>query len=570
MLHELRIHSLALIDELHLDLSARHCGLTVLTGETGAGKSIILQAVNLLTGGRGSSTWVRSDRDQAVIEAIFTLAASNQAAQDLLAEHGLQDEASGQCMIRRLLHKDGRSRLFVNDQGVTAKLAAELSSHLVNIASQHDQQQLLNARSHLDFLDSYGELWELRQSYSADYQRWRQAAEALKALREREADKEQQHEFLRLQVEEIAKIKPRPQEDEALIRERDQLKSSEMLLQGVGAAERRLNAAQDLLVEIKKKLDQAVLLDAELAPLAERVTAAGFELEDIAALAAKYLADLPTDTSRLELIAGRLADLKQLQRKYGPSLEDVLSFAESAAQELELLDNMEEQIRRAEREAAKLLHQAEQSAVALSRARAAAGERMAVQMEAELASLNFPQASFVVGLQKVGLQKKDAEEGENLRPSGTDEVEFLFSANPGEPPKPLSRIVSGGELSRMMLAMKCLLARRDEVATVIFDEVDAGIGGQTAEAVAAKISELAGHHQVICITHLPQIAARADLHFKVEKQVNEGRTSTGISLLDEAARHAELARMLDGEQANAQTHAYVRELMARKHRSADS
>ena len=565
MLHELRIHSLALIDELHLDLSSRHCGLTVLTGETGAGKSIILQAVNLLTGGRGASTWVRSDRDQAIIEAIFTLAASNQAAQLLLEEHGLQDEAGGQCLIRRLLHKDGRSRLFVNDQGVTAKLAAELSSHLVNIASQHDQQQLLNARSHLDFLDSYGELWELRQSYRADYQRWRQAAETLKTLREREAGKEQQHEFLRLQVEEIAKIKPQPQEDEALIRERDQLKASEMLLQSVGAAERQLNAAQGLLVEIKKKLDQAVLLDTELSPLAERVTATGFELEDMAALSAKYLADLPTDTSRLELIAGRLADLKQLQRKHGPALEDVLRFAEKAAQELELLDNMEEQIRRAEKEAAKLLHQAEQSAGALSQARAAAGERMAVQMEAELASLNFSQASFVVGL-----QSNDAKKGENLRSNGLDEVEFLFSANPGEPPKPLSRIVSGGELSRMMLAMKCLLARRDEVETVIFDEVDAGIGGQTAEAVAAKISELAGHHQVICITHLPQIAARADLHFKVEKQVKQGRTSTGISLLDEEARRAELARMLDGERASAQTHAYVRELMARKFRSADS
>ena len=553
MLHELRIHSLALIDELHLDLSSRHCGLTVLTGETGAGKSIILQAVNLLTGGRGASTWVRSDRDQAIIEAIFTLAASNQAAQLLLEEHGLQDETSGQCIIRRLLHKDGRSRLFVNDQGVTAKLAAELSSNLVNIASQHDQQQLLNARRHLDFLDSYGELWELRHSYSVDYQRWRQAAEALKALREREASKEQQHEFLRLQVEEIAKINPQPQEDEALIRERDQLKASEMLLQSVGAAERQLNAAQGLLVEIKKKLDQAVLLDTELSPLAERVTATGFELEDMAALSAKYLADLPTDTSRLELIAGRLADLKQLQRKHGPALEDVLRFAEKAAQELELLDNMEEQIRRAEKEAAKLLHQAEQSAGALSQARAAAGERMAVQ------------ASFVVGL-----QSNDAKKGENLRSNGLDEVEFLFSANPGEPPKPLSRIVSGGELSRMMLAMKCLLARRDEVETVIFDEVDAGIGGQTAEAVAAKISELAGHHQVICITHLPQIAARADLHFKVEKQVKQGRTSTGISLLDEEARRAELARMLDGERASAQTHAYVRELMARKFRSADS
>lgn len=565
MLHELRIQNLALIDTLHLDLSSRESGLTVLTGETGAGKSIILQAVNLLTGGRGSSTWVRSDSDQAAIEAVFSLAPANQNLQNLLAEHGLQDEASGQCIIRRILHKDGRSRLFVNDQGVTAKLAAELSSHLVNIASQHDQQQLLNARTHLDFLDSYGELGELRQNYSADYQRWRQAAEALKMLHEREANREQQHEFLRLQVEEIAKIQPQPQEDEALIRERDQLKSSEMLLQSVGAAERQLNAAQDLLVEIKKKLDQAVLLDTDLAPLAERATAAGFELEDLAAIAGKYLSDLPTDTSRLELIANRLTDLKQLQRKYGPTLEDVLGFAEKAAAELEVLDNMEEQIRRAEKEAASLLKKAQESAAKLSQARSEAATKMAAQMEAELASLNFPQAVF-----EVAVVRPEGSSAETLRPSGCDEVEFLFSANPGEPAKPLSRIVSGGELSRMLLAMKCLLARRDQVATVIFDEVDAGIGGQTAEAVAGKISELAGHHQVLCITHLPQIAARADLHFKVAKQVILGRTSTGITLLSDAERHAELARMLDGEQASAQTHAYVRELMARKSRSTDS
>ncbi len=568
MLHALRIHSLALIDSLHLDLSARANGLTVLTGETGAGKSIILQAVNLLTGGRGSSTWVRSDSEQATIEAVFAVAASNQALQQLLKEHGLEDAASSQCIFRRILHKDGRSRLFINDQGVTAKLAAELSAHLVNIASQHDQQQLLNARSHLDFLDSYGELWEQRHRHASIYQRWRQAADTLQELREREANREQQHEFLRLQVEEISKINPQPQEDEVLIRERDQLKSSEMLLQGLGAAERQLNAAQDLLVDIKKKLDQAVLLDKELSPLAERVTAAGFELEDMAALAAKYLAELPTDTSRLELIAGRLADLKQLQRKYGPTLEDVLNFAEKAAKDLEVLDNMEEQIRRAEKEAASLLLQAEHSAAALSQARSEAARRMAAQMEAELASLNFARTSFVVSLHNPESRGEMLPVG--LRATGWDEVEFLFSANPGEPPKALSRIVSGGELSRMMLAMKCLLARRDQVATVIFDEVDAGIGGQTAEAVAAKISELAGHHQVLCITHLPQIAARADLHFKVEKQVQEGRTSTGISLLTDAERHAELARMLDGEQASAQTHAYVRELMARKSRSADS
>ncbi|NQS70610.1 MAG: DNA repair protein RecN [Desulfobulbaceae bacterium] len=561
MLHELRIQSLALIDTLHLDFSARDAGLIVLTGETGAGKSIILQAVNLLTGGRGSSTWVRSDSEQAAIEAVFTMDATNSTLHTLLEEQGLDDTASsGQCIFRRILYKDGRSRLFINDQAVTAKLAAELSTHLVNIASQHDQQQLLNARSHLDFLDSYGELWNMRQHVADQYQQWRQAANALQELRQREADKEQQHDFLRFQLEEIGKIKPQTGEDEALIRERDQLKASVALVHNVGAAARQLSEAQDNLTEAKKSLEQAAALDAALLPLAERTASAGFELEDISDLAARYLADLPTDTSRLELIAGRLADLKLLQRKYGPTLAEVLAFAEKAAQELADLESMEEQIQCQEKETAALLQVLEQSAGRLSRARSEAARKMVAQMESELASLSFTQAKFVVSLQ-------GSREDHRVRASGWDEVEFLFSANPGEPPKALSRIASGGELSRLLLAMKCLLARRDQVDTVIFDEVDAGIGGQAAEAVAGKISELAGHHQVICITHLPQIAARADLHFKVEKQVAQGRTSTEISLLDEEQRLAELARMLDGEQASAQTHAYVRELVARKLRS---
>ena len=554
MLQELRIRNLALIDQLNLSWPASEPGLTVLTGETGAGKSIILQALNLLTGGRGAGAWVREGCDQASIEAVFAVAADNPVLPRLLEEHGLEADASGLCIVRRSLSKEGRSRLFVNDQSMTAKFAAELSSHLVNIAGQHDQQQLLQAKSHLDFLDSYGELAGLRTRYAASYAAFREARAALQTLKEREAGKEREREFLRLQVEEIQKIQPEPGEDEALIRERDRLKSSEALLEHMNGAERQLGEAENLLVTVKKQLEQAAALDADLTPLAERVSAAGFEVEDLAAAVDKYLNQLPTDTSRLESIAARLGDLKQLQRKFGPTLDEVLVFAEKATQELDILDNMDAEIHRAEKAEARLQAQAEADAAVLSQARQEAAVRLSARMEAELDSLNFVQAVFQVARR----------EAAQLGPTGRDEVEFLFSANPGEPVKPLARIVSGGELSRMLLAMKCLLARRDAVDTVIFDEIDTGIGGQTAEAVAEKIGELAGHHQVLCITHLPQIAARADLHFRVEKAVSGGRTTTGITQLDEEERQAELARMLDGEQASAETHAYVRELLARK------
>ncbi len=554
MLQELRIRNLALIDQLNLSWPASEPGLTVLTGETGAGKSIILQALNLLTGGRGAGAWVREGCDQASIEAVFAVAADNPVLPRLLEEHGLEADASGLCIVRRSLSKEGRSRLFVNDQSMTAKFAAELSSHLVNIAGQHDQQQLLQAKSHLDFLDSYGELSGLRTRYAASYAAFREARAALQTLKEREAGKEREREFLRLQVEEIQKIQPEPGEDEALIRERDRLKSSEALLEHMNGAERQLGEAENLLVTVKKQLEQAAALDADLTPLAERVSAAGFEVEDLAAAVDKYLNQLPTDTSRLESIAARLGDLKQLQRKFGPTLDEVLAFAEKATRELDILDNMDAEIHRAEKAEARLQAQAEADAAVLSQARQEAAVRLSARMEAELDSLNFVQAVFQVA----------RHEAAQLGPTGRDEVEFLFSANPGEPVKPLARIVSGGELSRMLLAMKCLLARRDAVDTVIFDEIDTGIGGQTAEAVAEKIGELAGHHQVLCITHLPQIAARADLHFRVEKAVSGGRTTTGITQLDEEERQAELARMLDGEQASAETHAYVRELLARK------
>ena len=554
MLQELRIRNLALIDQLNLSWPASEPGLTVLTGETGAGKSIILQALNLLTGGRGAGAWVREGCDQASIEAVFAVAADNPVLPRLLEEHGLEADASGLCIVRRSLSKEGRSRLFVNDQSMTAKFAAELSSHLVNIAGQHDQHQLLQAKSHLDFLDSYGELAGLRTRYAASYAAFREARAALQTLKEREAGKEREREFLRLQVEEIQKIQPEPGEDEALIRERDRLKSSEALLEHMNGAERQLGEAENLLVTVKKQLEQAAALDADLTPLAERVSAAGFEVEDLAAAVDKYLNQLPTDTSRLESIAARLGDLKQLQRKFGPTLDEVLAFAEKATRELDILDNMDAEIHRAEKAEARLQAQAEADAAVLSQARQEAAVRLSARMEAELDSLNFVQAVFQVARR----------EAAQLGPTGRDEVEFLFSANPGEPVKPLARIVSGGELSRMLLAMKCLLARRDAVDTVIFDEIDTGIGGQTAEAVAEKIGELAGHHQVLCITHLPQIAARADLHFRVEKAVSGGRTTTGITQLDEEERQAELARMLDGEQASAETHAYVRELLARK------
>lgn len=558
MLQELRVQNLALIDTLHLDLSVQPTGLIVLTGETGAGKSIILQAINLLTGGRGTASWVRGDSDQADIEAVFAVRPDHAEMHALLDEHALAD--GEHCIVRRVLTREGRSRLYVNDRAVTARLAAELTAHLVNIASQHDQQQLLNARFHLDYLDLFADLWDQRQRFGQLYRHWQQAAQELRQLREREQDKERRRDFLTFQLTEIRKAGVNAGEDEALQRERDRLKASDGLLRLVGDAGRLLaDSVSGRLTEIRKNLLQAATLDSDLVPLAERLAVAGYELEDLAALLDKYVDEIPSDPSRLEYISARLAELRQLQRKYGPTLEEVLAFAEAAEAELARLEDLEAQIGRAERRVDETATAALQAAAALSGARREAAARLAAGMEQELASLSFPQAVFRVEL------RPPADSGvAGLQATGGDLVEFLFSANPGEPVKPLVRIVSGGELSRLLLAMKCLLARRDQVDTVIFDEVDAGIGGQAAEAVADKISQLAGHHQVFCITHLPQIAACADLHFRVDKVVEEGRTRTVMVPLDQDEQVGELARMLGGAHPTVQTRAYASELFARK------
>ena len=339
----------------------------VLTGETGAGKSIILQAINLLTGGRGTASWVRGDSDQADIEAVFTVRPDHAEMRALLDEHALAD--GEHCIVRRVLTREGRSRLYVNDRTVTGRLAAELTAHLVNIASQHDQQQLLNPRFHLDYLDLFADLWDQRQRFGQLYRRWQQAAQELRQLREREQDKERRRDFLTFQLTEIRKAGVSAGEDEALQRERDRLKASDGLLRLVGDAGRLLaDSVSGRLTEIRKNLLQAATLDRDLVPLAERLAAAGYELEDLAALLDKYVDEIPSDPSRLDFISARLAELRQLQRKYGPTLEEVLAFAEAAEAELARLEDLDAQIGRAERRVDETATAALQAAAALSEA----------------------------------------------------------------------------------------------------------------------------------------------------------------------------------------------------------
>lgn len=546
---------MALIDSLELDFSGQDHGLIVLTGETGAGKSIILQAMHLLAGGRGAASWIRSDREQAIVEGLFTLPPEkNCEAARLLHEQEIVHE--GECIIRRIFHRNGRSRFYVNDRLVTAGLAGELSENLVNIASQHDHQQLLVSRRHLDFLDSFGELWDLRGEFAGLHAHRQQLASRLRDLRQKELDKEQRREFLAFQLEEIRGARLEPGEDETLAAERDRLKSSTVLAELSGGSLEMLRAGVlEVMAAVRRNIDQAASLDKSLQPLADRIASASYEIEDFEITLRDYLESIPGDDRRLEEVNGRIAQLKQLQRKYGPTIEQVIEHGRRTAQELEMLDGMEREIGEVRRRLETLDREVLEKAGELTRRRTDVAGRLSRSMQRELESLGFSHAAFDVSFSPPAAGAIDS-----LQHSGGDQVEFLFSANPGEPVKPLARIASGGELSRLMLAMKCLLARRDQVETVVFDEVDAGIGGKAAEAVAKKIVELAAHHQVICITHLPQIAARADAHFMVHKSVVDGRTVSCINRLEDEGRVMELARMLGGDNLTGQTIAYAREL----------
>ena len=555
MLQELRIENMALIDSLQLDFSSRGNGLAVFTGETGAGKSIILQAINLLAGSRGASSWIRSDCDKAVVEAFFGVNDNQGEIFKLLAENEI--ELDEDCIIRRIFSKDGRSRFYVNDRLVTARLAAELTENLVNIASQHDHQQLLVPRRHIDFLDTFGELWDRRKEFEKAYSRWQLLLARLNELREKEQDKEQRRDFLSFQLREIHDAGITPDEDRELAQERGRLKSSTTLGELAGKSYELLKDRMlEHLALVRKNMEQVASLDESAQSLSDRIVSACYEVEDLKSALRDYMDSIPTDPRRLEQINERLSLLKQLQRKYGPALDDVLEHAGKADEELASLDSMEKQIAALEQEQEELKKAVWDQAKDLSAARKEAAEKLCAAMRQELATLSFPQAVFEVAM--TGFQERDRE---ILQAKGIDHVEFLFSANPGEPVKPLAKVASGGELSRLMLAMKCLLARRDQVNTVVFDEVDAGIGGKAAEAVAKKIGELSRHHQVLCITHLPQIAAAAHEHFMVEKSVEQGRTVTTITNLGREERVMELARMLGGDTLTDQTVAYARELV---------
>ena len=557
MLCELKVENLALIESLHLTFDTDEgSGLVVMTGETGAGKSIMLRAIKMLTGARVQADWVRSGTDQCTVEALFEVKPAHQQFLEKLSESGFGEDTA--VIIKRVVNAKGRSRLYVNGSLATAKLVRELTDDLLNVASQHDHQQLLQPHLHLDFLDTLGEHWREREKFAALFRDYKSRCSVLDDLRKQEQDKEQKYDFLCFQLDEIRQAGLQEGEDEVLLTEKSRLKNADNLIKLSQQSYSSLSTTiGDELGIIRKNMEEIAQLDGDAQQLVEEISGYCFQAEDLAMQLRHYRDSLESDPYRLEQVTERIDLIQKLKRKYGETITDILQFAADAANEVKRLEGLESKLSDLENEILGLEKQLISHAANLSENRKKTARRVEKAMAEELESLAFGRASIEVCWQEIRGEVAE------ISPAGWDKIEFYFSANPGEPARPLVKVASGGELSRLMLALKCLLARKDMVETVIFDEVDAGIGGEAAEAVARKIQELAGHHQVFCITHLPQIAARGPDHYLVEKNVYNGRTQSSITMLSEQERQDEVARMLAGESATDQAHAWARELLVK-------
>jgi len=565
VLKELSIRNFAIIDDLQIGFSQ---GLTILSGETGAGKSIILNAVNLLLGSRAAADLVRSGAESAELEALFEIGDSSQVAK-IMSAHGY--DASEGLLVRRIISRHDANRVYINGRITTIQLLNTITENLASISGQHVHQLLLKEEQHLFILDQFSGLVPLREAVSSCFKKMLPQLEELKklkALKERQA---QQVELLEFQKKEITAANPIPGEDQDLEQERVRFKNAEELYQTVYNSIESLYSApgsvMEKLVAVSKDLDKISRIDAQLNSKTKRLQDTAYRVEDLIEELRSYLNLIQMDEKQLEAVEERLDCLNRLKRKYGGSLDAVFEKLTGIEQGLSGIENIAEKIKNAETHIEQYYTELKDLALKLSRKRKKAAGSFAKKVTNQLATLKMSKTNFSVAVQTTPADEKTDPHltagNHMISEIGIDRATFLIAPNVGEALKPLASIASGGELSRVILALKALLAKTDSVETVVFDEVDAGIGGGVAEVVGKKLADLAKHHQVICITHLPQIAKFGNQHFRILKQVSAGRTRTSINLLNTEDRYQEIARMLGGEKITQTTLAHAREMLDR-------
>ncbi|PKY12146.1 DNA repair protein RecN [Acidithiobacillus marinus] len=555
MLLSLQVRNFALIDSVSIDLDP---GLTVLTGETGAGKSLLVDAIALLLGDKGHADSIRHGAEQAEISAEYALDPEHEARHWLREQD--MDSAEGICVLRRIIQRNGRSRAFINGSSVTLTQLRELGEHLIELLGQHEHQKLLHPDRQLALLDRFAGSTEILDQVADSHQQWRQQARRCEDLRTQQTHQNEQADWQRFQLQELEAAALQEEEWDSLRSEEQRLGAFEKLREHVHAALDRLEGedcpASRALAEAQRHLSVASQHDQHLQENAELLNGALIQTEESIASLHAYLADLEADPERLESIARRLQQLQDLQRKYHCDLAGLIDKRNTLRQELQGSEDLESQLRSAE----EALLQAKTAYIAhscaLSTARQAQQQALAAAVAEQIRQLGMPHAEVELRLQS------HPEDEKIWRSHGWDQAEIWITANPGHPPQPLAKVASGGELSRISLALQVILAAPERMDTLIFDEVDVGIGGAVAERVGRLLRRLGTRQQVLCVTHLAQVAAQGHQHLHIEKQIIDGQTLSNIQRLPESERQLEVARMLGGIDLNAAVHEAAATLLA--------
>lgn len=533
MLELLHIENIAIIEAADIEFAP---GFNALTGETGAGKSIVIDSLSAVLGQRTSRELIRTGAEKAFVSAAFS-----GMAPELTEELGIQPEADGTLLLQREIQTDGKNVCRINGRPVTVSQLRALGTRLLNIHGQHDGQQLLDEEQHIVYLDSFGRVESLAITYAEKYKRFTDIRRQIGALQMDEAEKARRVDTLQYQIEELRRAKLTPGEEEELTARRGMLRNAEKFLDAVAGADYALNGddsgggALSALRQAQDALSGVRHLDDAFGQLYERLGEAYSEVYDIAATVEDKRGELDVSPGELDRVESRMDLLYRLKKKYGATVEDMLDYQARCEAELAQIEDAGDTLARLEQALSKAEKEARQAAQALSDARKAAADRLTAQILTELQQLDMGKIRFAVDFAEKPLDS-----------DGMDAVRFLMSANVGEELRPIHKIASGGELARIMLAMKNVLSEQDHVGTMVFDEVDTGVSGRAAQKVAEKMARISRRKQVLCVTHLPQLAAMADTHFSVEKGERGGRTYTEVRRLDREQRRRELARLTGG------------------------
>ena len=551
MLQELSIKDFAIIDEIQISFQPK---MTVLTGETGAGKSIIIDALGLLAGGRGSTEFIRKGEKKAVIQGLFTLPREANTY-NILEEYGIDSE-DGQIILQRDLYRGGRNICRINGMMVNLATLRKVGETLIDIHGQNEHQELMKPENHIDLLDEYDKKTsELRNQYQVVYQNYRKLKSSME---KKEADEKawaQRLDMLNFQVKEIGEAGLKINEEDELVEEKNKLDNFQAIHDALELSYQILSGEK---IDVVGNLGNAMNELSDVSDLSEnlqeintKISDAFYSLEDVARDISDELDSMEWNGERLNEIEERLELIHQLKRKYGDTIEDILHYHSRIVKELRELENAEQNSEKQERQLSEALEKVKELAIKLSKQRKKSAKKLEKMIHKQLSALYMDKAVFEVKFLN----------NSKLYSKGIDKVEFYIQTNPGEEMGPLAKIASGGELSRIMLALKTIFSQKMGVTSIIFDEVDTGVSGRVAQAIAEKISQISNNSQVLCITHLPQVAAIADNHYYISKSVNDGRTETSLEELDEKQKIREIARMLSGSEITELTLKHAEELI---------